>query len=58
VKDLARRRTISPVPSQHPAGQPLLELLLEPVALGAEGIDLVEHPVEQRLGRSGGVEAA
>jgi hypothetical protein len=26
----------------------------QPVALGAEVIDLVEHPVEQRLGRGGG----
>ena len=54
MKAPAPRQKISPVPSQHPSGQPLLEHLLEPVALGAEVIDLVEHPVEQRLGRGGG----
>jgi hypothetical protein len=33
-------------------------LPLQPVALGAEVVDLVEHPVEQRLGRDGGYAGA
>ena len=42
---LARHRTIS-------SAQCLARL--QPVALGAKLIDLVEHPVEQRAGRAAG----
>jgi hypothetical protein len=36
------------------SGWAMLFACLQPVALGAEVIDLVEHTVEQRLGRGDG----
>ena len=40
--------------SEHPALVVTWLFFLQPVALGAKLVDLVEHPVEQRVGRAAG----
>jgi hypothetical protein len=54
AKVLSRHQTISTEPTSQRPGLPLLE----PVALGAEIVDLVEHPIEKRLGRVAGYPGA
>jgi hypothetical protein len=52
VKVLSRRQTISPSTATHHLVLVVTWLLLlQPVTLGAKVVDLVEHAVEQGLGR-------